>query len=319
MSDANGPLVVACAANRGYAMPLAVMLRSLERHLAAATRLEVFAFDDGLDPDDRLRVRDSLSDRVELHWVEPAWPRDLVLPVWPRMPRTSFVKLWLGEWLPASRPRALWLDCDIVVCADLTPLWLEPFEDRILLAAQDPRVPRVSSRLGLPARAREGIRADAEYFNAGLLLLDADAWRRERIARRAVDVVARHYNQLRFGDQDVLNATLAGRWRRLDSEWNHDPTLAAVLGRGTRSIAPRVAHFSGRLKPWVFGAVTPCHERWFDHLDETVWRGWRPRVALGRRLQVRFALSRMRRPLFPLEQWWTVVSYRLSRRQLRPR
>ena len=64
-------IVLACAANQSYALPLAVMLRSALDHLAPGYRLDVYAVDDGLEANDRLRVQASLDERVTMRWLQP--------------------------------------------------------------------------------------------------------------------------------------------------------------------------------------------------------------------------------------------------------
>lgn len=319
MTAESAPRVIACAADAGYAQPLAVMLRSLDAATPREVRLDVHVADDGLSADDRSLVERSLPSRTRLHWVVPRWPADLVLPSWGRMPRTPFVKLFLDEWLPADVGRVLWLDCDLVVCADPTPLWLEPLDGRVVLAARDWRVPRVASRFGIAAWSELGLAADAEYFNSGIMMVDLAAWRAHGIGAAAADYLARYRDRVVFWDQEALNAALAGRWRRLSGCWNFDPTIAGVtpLDASADDVeAPAIVHFCGRLKPWIYGPMGPYHARYFSHLDATPWAGWRPRVSPLRRAMAAYSRSRLRRLFYPLEATWTACERALSRRDL---
>jgi lipopolysaccharide biosynthesis glycosyltransferase len=315
-------LVVACAAEASYAQPLAVMLSSLVAATPPAVGLDVYAADDGLTGDDRSRVERSLPARLRLRWVTPHWPADLVLPSWGRMPRTPFLKLFLADWLPADVTRVLWLDCDLVICADPTPLWSEPFDGCVALAVRDRRVPRVASRFGIAAWSELGLPATAEYFNSGVMLIDLTAWRASGIAAAATDYLMRYRDRVVFWDQEALNAALAGRWRRVSGCWNHDPTLDGIAGATSRDAAPddggepAVVHFCGRLKPWVYGPMSPSHARYFEHLEATPWAGWRPRVPPLRRAMAVYSRSRLRRLLYPLEAAWTVCERALSRHDL---
>ena len=63
MSDA---LEIVVAADTSYATPLAVTLRSIDRHLSCTGR--VHALDLGMTPRDRLDVREAAGD-LELSWI----------------------------------------------------------------------------------------------------------------------------------------------------------------------------------------------------------------------------------------------------------
>jgi lipopolysaccharide biosynthesis glycosyltransferase len=322
------PLVVACAADGAYALPLAVMLRSASARLAPERRLEVYVVDDGLAREDRERVRASLPERCALHWVPPRPLTRIPLPTWGRMPATTYQKLTLAEWLPAETRRAIWLDCDLLVLGDLERLWRAEMGAHPVLATQDTLVPRVSSRLGVAAYRELGLPAAAEYFNAGVMLVDLERWRQERISERALDYLERHRDRVIFWDQEALNVALAGLWGKLDSRWNRNPTLLRLFGGG-RLCHPGgpdvagsedeiwIAHFTGRLKPWIYPGLGPLQETYSTYVDETAWAGTRPSTSWRKRLVVRYATSRLRRSLFPLESWGTTVAHALTRRESR--
>lgn len=310
-------LAVACGADAAYAQPLAVMLRSLDESMPRDVELDVFVADDGLSADDHVRVERSLTSRMHLRWVAPRWPTNLVLPSWGRMPRTPFVKLFLEEWLPADTDRVLWLDSDLVVCSDPLALWREPFDGAALLAARDLRVPYVASRFGVAAWSELGLPASAEYFNSGVMMIDLAAWRALGVAEAAARYLVTYRDRVVFWDQEALNAALAGRWQRLPGRWNHDPTVDGVVATSDDA-APAIAHFCGRLKPWIYGAMGPYHARYFALLDATAWAGWRPRVSRWRRAMAWYSRSPARRLLYPLEAAWTAFERLLSRRDLDP-
>ena len=167
-------LAIACASDRCYALPLAVMLRSLLANLRPDCSVEVYAVDDGIGLADKAKVMASLTDRATLHWVEPSGLALSGLPTWGRMPSTTYQKLTLGEWLPAHVEKVLWLDCDLLVLDDIMPLWDTDLEDWHVLAVPDQRVPLLSSRFGVAPYRELGLPAGARYFNAGVMLIRSE-------------------------------------------------------------------------------------------------------------------------------------------------
>jgi lipopolysaccharide biosynthesis glycosyltransferase len=178
-----------------------------------------------------------------------------------------------------------------------------------------------------------GLPAAAKYFNAGVMLVDLVRWRRERIADRALEYLQRYRDRVLLWDQEALNAALAGRWGELDPRWNRNPTLRHLFGRRKRAPVPRgapadagadaneiwIAHYTGRLKPWLYPGLGAVQETFFAHLDATVWAGSRPPESWRRRALARYATSRVRRWLLPLETWSTVVAHAFTQRDLADR
>ena len=98
-----------------------------------------------------------------------------------------------------TEDRALYLDSDIVVTGDLTPLFEEDIENNALAAVTD------------------GI--DASKFNAGVLLVNTALWREEKASRQLLELTNR-YHQEEFGDQGILNRHFKGRWKKLPEVYN---------------------------------------------------------------------------------------------------
>ena len=100
----------------------------------------------------------SLPGNVKLRWVLP--PVSLAdLPVWGRMPVTTYQKLMLGDWLPADVTRAIWLDGDLIVMNDLASLPMSGRGGEIALAAQDESVPKFGSPFGVAGHRELGLSA----------------------------------------------------------------------------------------------------------------------------------------------------------------
>ncbi len=222
-------LVIACASDVRYALPLAVMLRSVLENLGPAHHVEVYAVDDGISPADKARVLASLTDQVTIHWVEPNRVVVIGSSHLGPMPVTTYQKLTLGEWLPANIEKVLWLDCDLLVLDDIVPLWDIDLGQWHALAVPDQRVPMVSSRFGVAAYRELQLPADARYFNAGVLLIDLARWRKDDVAGRSMDYLNKYRDRVFFWDQEALNAVLAGKLGELDDGWNQNPTIEHFL------------------------------------------------------------------------------------------
>jgi lipopolysaccharide biosynthesis glycosyltransferase len=310
-------VVVACAANASYAIPLAVMLRSAADHLAADRKLEVWVVDDGLGVAARQRIVESLPSRATVHWLSPDRAHFDGLPLWGRMPINTYDKLTIAECLPAHVGKAIWLDCDTLVLADLAELWDLPMDSAHVLAVTDSLVPTVSSRFGVSGFSDLGLNASSPYFNAGVMVVDAAKWRASKIAAGAVSYLKRFRETVFFWDQEALNAMLAGRWSPLEPRWNWSANLDRLSPNGVAAHdgvnrPSCIVHFSGNLKPWVVREAMESDTAYFRILDETAWHGWRPKRTLSRSLLSWYGSSRLRRAIYPAEQWGMRAIWRVT-------
>ncbi len=307
---------VVCAADSAYAMPLGVMLRSALASLGPGTRLAIHVVDAGIPDVDWERIADLCrGGGTELRRVRP--PADDVagLPTWGRMPETTYHRLMLARLLPPEVERAIWLDCDMLVERDLTALWNVDLDGHALLAARDRLVPLVSSRYGVRSWRSLGLRAEAAYFNSGVMVVDVGRWRDEQVEDRAVRYLRGHRDEIVFWDQEGLNAVLSDRWKEIDPRWNWPARTEPDARSGPAEQGPWILHFNGMLKPWLLPEPPAGpRARFYRHLDETPWAGWRPprtrtSAALGW-----YEASALRGVLAPAEPW---VMVSLRRRLLR--
>ena len=322
-SDAE-PIVVACAANGPYVMPLAVMLTSLVDRLDPRRELSIHVFDGGIPARDRERLAASLRQpNVTLEWV-PAQSSSLQgLPMWGRLHPAVYQRLMLPAMLPESVHRAIWLDCDIVIQQDLGRLWDADLGDRHLLAVQDMIVPYVSSFMGVAHHAELGIPAAAKYFNAGVMVMNLALWRRDDVAGQVVSYLTEYRDDVVFLEQEALNAVLADKWGELDPRWNQNASVAGQpffrprhLDARTyeRLVAdPWIVHFNGRIKPWSTRKPSPSRGLYQRYLDATPWAGWRPKRSVAGFLLGAYESSRPRRILYPTEKWVVEAMRRLTR------
>ena len=60
----------------------------------------------------------------------------------------------------------------------------------------------------------------AKYFNAGMMLINLDRWRNERLTERVIELVKRKPEAMMFSDQCGINSIVNGRWKEVDPRFN---------------------------------------------------------------------------------------------------
>ena len=307
-------IVIAAASDEAYALPLAVMLRSASETLGSASIIEAYVVSDGIAARTRSRVESSLSSRVSLNWVERSASEFSDLPRWGRISLGTYHKLTLGSWLPTSVSKVLWLDCDTLLLEDIAPLWHTEFAGNTALACQDSLVPCLGASFGVAGWKEAGLKADAPYFNAGVMLIDVERWRKAGVEKRSLDYLCQFGPKVWFWDQEALNAVLAGHWKWLDPAWN----FPASMARASKEM-PKIVHFSGNIKPWVVLGKGALHDAYGRYLDRTAWSGWRPDISWRQRLLTVYINSPLRANMLPLEQlhmrWtrWTTMKFQFPK------
>jgi lipopolysaccharide biosynthesis glycosyltransferase len=271
---------LATAIDARYVAPLQVALASLLEHLDGATTVTLHVLHRSLGREERA----VLSRLVETRFHVP--PPELVarIPPHPRYPAEVAFPLLIGDVLGADVSRVLFLDADLLVLDDVARLWGVDLDGRVVGAVEDGAVAGCAARRGVEGWRTLGIPADQRYFNCGVLLVDLDAWRAQRVADRALARLGAATVRAPLYHQEALNAVLWDAWRPLDARWNR---LAAIAGRRhdtavARPLRTGIVHFAGRLKPWLMpvgGPFEAPYRRQLAALGLT-----RPAPSLHRRL-----------------------------------
>ena len=302
-------IVVAMAIDDSYTEPLLVVLWSACRRLSPGWTLRVFVIGYQISAESKQRLEGDLKGHpVEFEWttLDLSGPRSF----WPGIAHdadiTACYRMFLGEALPETVERVIFLDADVLVEGDLAELWNSPFDGRTLQA-----VPDAYAELLHTSRLRKSgvpFPHSAPFFNAGVLLIDLFRWRELEIARQASELLWKYGKRLYGRDQDALNIVLADDWKALPSSWNlHElPHMLFCWDTSGQSPAerrrafsePDIVHFVGTWKPWSSKACQGFYERWqavarkagvttkaFSLLERLRQRLiWAPHAELNRRL-----------------------------------
>lgn len=296
-------IAIACAADENYAMPLAVTVHSLLTHLNHGATLTLFILDGGITASQKRRILKSIDpERAEVNWIQPF--RNLGnLPISEKYPPSTYYRLLLPQVIPDSLKKIIYLDTDIVVKGDLKQLWDIDLQSQYALAVQDICHRYISQTHHLDAE-KFGISSDCKYFNSGVMVINLEKWRSERIGERTLEFIQQYPECILFADQDALNISLAGMWGELDPRWNQMHAIHEYSS-WQESIYqedvyeqvihhPYIVHYTTPPKPWQKGCKHPQQDLFFRYLDLTAWHGWRNTIwrRLWNRIKRRSVQSR---------------------------
>ena len=240
------------AFNSNYYMPALVLLKSLLVNNQWCREIRIYVLYSDLKPGEIQRF----SQVAEESGIAKA----IFLPVgtdtfkdaplhlkW--ISRETYYRLLAQEMLPESVERVLYLDVDMIVMGSLEEFYHQDFEGKLLVAC---------NRYGLggtdPKRLEQlTLPRDTIYFNAGTLLYDLAGQRQQIDPNILYEYPVLFYQQLKYGDQDVLNAVFYGLTKfadwRIYNCFDNNITRQRQEDRVRRSC--KIFHYNGRGKPWT--------------------------------------------------------------------
>lgn len=296
------------SADDGYAMQLAVAVKSFLTCLGPDEQLKLYVIDGGLSSISKSRCENSWDGPLaELVWIRPPKKKFSRLRASDHYSIATYYRLILADLLPEDLSRVVYSDPDVLCFESIGSIFNLQLNDNILAAVQDPYCPYIDNRIGLPDYDNvkefvfglaavpnlngQPVNPRQQYFNAGFFLADLEKLRQEGLSKSMLTYCIEHRHELLWADQCALNACLGARWHALDPAWNviphvfdTDERYLTIYDRSTIArirITPSMVHFAGPRKPWNAGSSHPFTEAYFDAIDRTSWKGWRPKNELS--------------------------------------
>lgn len=165
----------------------------------------------------------------------------------------TYFRLYAPFILPDNLDRILYLDGDIICNGPLQDLYEMPFDGNILAACEniDPNkdlVKNINKRLGRPI--------DSLYFNAGVLLINLDEYRKYITEEEMNSFIDSNREILHYQDQDVINILFDGKIKKIDFTYNYQINHVELQNLEYNK---RIVHYVSPSKPWHDSYYLPFH------------------------------------------------------------
>lgn len=268
-------MIVVCAIDRYFVELAGVMLASFEAN-ADLPAAEILIVGDGLTASDRRKLQACTPRLLRFCEVPPEIEAAIAgLKTKARWGRATYLRLFLPDRLTG---RILYLDADTLILRSLRDVVTVDMAGHALAACPSPSPARHNQLLGRPA--------ETPYFNAGVLLIDAERWREQTFGQRISDLL--RSRDLPYFDQDALNTVCGGDFLHLESRWNVQSLAADFADAG-------ILHFT-HAKPNRVDCTHPMRHLFLEYRQSTPWAGKPLRSYFRHRLhRVRHSvLSRVR-------------------------
>lgn len=270
-----------------YAPHLGVAIFSLLDNNRRLSIIRIYVVDNHIMPENIERLLSIVHtfDNAVLKFLSfDKWANSLKLKMaWP-ISISAYARLFAAEMLPVDLDRVLYLDCDMVVTTDLEDLWKTDLQGNCLGAVQDQVFPHIKTAIGLSE--------SSSYFNSGLLLIDLNSWRQNRLGEKCLEFISRYHGEVIHHDQGVLNGVLSAQWTRLPLRYNvmtihyffsqkqmkkyfKDSSIFYTGSEIQSAIdEPVILHYtpSFTTHPWEKNCKHPLRNIYISYKQQTPWR-----------------------------------------------
>lgn len=267
------------SANDKYVPYLSVLLSSVRINSKPSMQLEIVVLFDEISADNRKKLSDMMDretmsirflnvhEKLSGHtlFVHGTGNRTYLT-------KEAYFRLLAPQLLP-EYDKALYLDCDIVVCDGWEEIYNVELDDKLLAGIPDLwgnwECYDKKSELYSYRQQELGMQDPLQYFNSGVMLLNLKAMRETFRDGELIELAASKDWQKH--DQDVLNYISKDRNIFLDYTWNliecpSKKAWNAVPGEQQEeyescSMRPVIIHYASR-KPWIIKGVAREQEFW---------------------------------------------------------
>lgn len=273
-------IAVALASNNYFAPYLATTIESMIENASRNYNYDIIILSGDMLPVNRKHLMQMIEGRenFSIRFLNPSALVDgYDLNVRGHFSIETYYRLVLPELLPDYH-KILYLDCDLVVEEDIAALYNEEITGYMLAAARDADTAGLYN--GFEPKKKEytdkvlRLKHPYEYFQAGVLLFNLDAFRKAFTTKEILKFAAKEKWQLL--DQDVLNKLCEGRVKYIDMAWNVMVDFGYVRINQIIRLAPqwlnkmymearkdpKVIHYAGPEKPWLFPEMDMGNEFW---------------------------------------------------------
>lgn len=184
----------------------------------------------------------------------------------------TYFRLYLSEILPNSIDKVLYLDCDIICNGSIMGLWNTDIRNVAVGVVPD----MDEANLNIYRRLRYPVMLG--YFNAGVLLVNLEYWRSNKVREECLAYIDANADTLLYNDQDVLNYVFrnmktllpikynvqeSALYERVNISWEYDEQLEEALRN------PVIIHYTTGQKPWNTGCKHPWKSEWYKYLEKS--------------------------------------------------
>ena len=162
--------------------------------------------------------------------------------------KTTYFRLFIANLYP-QYDKAIYLDSDITVLGDISELYNVDLGDNLIAAAPDDVI-QTTKVFQEYAEKVVGVADYKKYFNAGILLMNLDEFRKFNFQEKFLYLL----ETIKFTvaqDQDYLNRLCKGKVKIIDKGWDRMPIATDDMPKEDI----KIIHYNLGEKPWRYDNI----------------------------------------------------------------
>ena len=201
-----------------------------------------------------------------------------------------YARLLVPYLLPPKIDVILYLDADIICLSDFSEIFQINIGENVIAAREDIGYKKFNSIMFsrgtsiIPNYKELGISGENSYFNSGVMLIDVQKWKSELVSNKVLDLTFNNTKHLILWDQYGLNISLVKKWFNLDEKWN-------VMQCPKENDTVVFRHFA-KYKPTNYNYPYLDKKTFFEYLDLSPWKNWRPNNSIFTYTKIKHFLTR---------------------------
>jgi len=273
--------IVTCA-DDNYALPLAVLLKSIEE--TTTTNHTVDVIEVGITETNKQKIIESVdNDKLEIVWHSFPIEKIENFKTYNHISTTAYTKIFLPELFPTA-DKIIFLDSDLILNHDINELVAMDFEYYYGVAVPecDINALYMSSPNAVKCYGKLGIDPKTKFFNTGMMILNCKKWVEDDITNKIIAYLIKYEEYVHLCDQDGINAVTKGYFKELNPQWNQlsqlfsfDAWEDSPYDEQTYNKVkddPYIVHFNTQNKPWKHTIKHPYQQLFLKHLSNTKFK-----------------------------------------------
>lgn len=188
------------------------------------------------------------------------------LPTTEHFTKATYNRFLLTKVLKGTVERVIYIDADILCMGSMAELKDLEFGNKIVAVVED--IGAVADR-----QIKQLQLTQKQYFNAGFLYINIDAWEMAAISEKAVQYSFEHIGELNWLDQDALNVILENSCIFLSKRYDYIFDLGYKKFAHVMSLPEDtvLVHYAGRYKPWHMWCMHPLKRDFEKYRKLSCW------------------------------------------------
>ena len=239
------------AIDDGYIPFLAVALESLIENSSKQYYYSIKVLYTNISEENKKKINKYKRENVNIEFVDLNYYIEKVkdkLYTRDYYTNTTYFRLFIANLYPQYN-KAIYLDSDIVVLGDIAELYNQDIGDNLVAAAPDDVIQTIKVFQEYAEKV-VGVADYRNYFNAGILLMNLDEFRRFDFQNKFLYLL----ETIKFTvaqDQDYLNRLCKGKVKIIDKAWDKMP----VANDDFDDKDLKIIHYNLADKPWHYDNI----------------------------------------------------------------